>query len=140
TERIFGIGFSLGGAPTFHLAARGARGAGPALAGISTEAAFCSIEALVDDGAAIELPVGYVSTLRFDNCARMAELGDLPVLLRHGDADDFVLPRHATLLEGQGGTAVELEWARGADHSDIPIILGDAYLEGLERLSARARP
>lgn len=139
-ERIFGIGFSLGGAPTFHLAARGARGEGPALAGISTEAAFCSIEALVEDGAGLDLPVGYVSTLRFDNCARMAELRGLPVLLRHGDADDFVLPRHATLLEAQGDDAVELEWAVGANHSDIPLVLGDAYLEGLNRLSARARP
>jgi len=130
-DRIFAVGFSLGGAATYHLAARGVRGDGPALAGISSEAAFCSVEALIQDGAFLDLPVGYVSNLRMDNCARMAELGALPVLLRHGLADDFVVPSHAELLRAKGGAGLRVELVEGANHSTIPIALGERYLGGL---------
>lgn len=130
-SRVFLLGFSLGGGPSFHLAARGVRGEGPKVRGLLTEAVFCSVEALVQDGAFLDLPAGFVASVRFDNCARVEELDGLPVLLRHGADDGFVVPRHSELLAARGGANVTLELVPGAKHSDIPLLLGDDYLAGI---------
>jgi hypothetical protein len=51
---------------------------------VISEATFCSVEALVQDGRFLDLAPGYLAESRFDNCARIAELGEMPVLVIHG--------------------------------------------------------
>lgn len=128
-------GYSLGGAPTYELAARAARGEIPAVRGVITESTFCSVQALVNDGSFMDLPASFVATVRYDSCAKIATL-TIPVLLMHGTADDFVVPRHATLLHEAAPSISTLEWIDGANHSNLPLVGGahyDALVQGFVR-------
>jgi len=124
-DRVWFFGYSLGGGPTYELAARAERGEALAPLGVISEAAFCSIATLVEDGAFLDLPPSYVTNFDFDNCAKAATL-TVPVLLIHGANDTFLVPRHARLLAESAPDAV-LHMVPGAEHSDIPLIAGDAY-------------
>lgn len=126
-DRIVLFGYSLGGGPAYHLAARAARGVGPPVRALISESAFCSVEALVQDGSFLDLAPGYFANSRFDNCARIAELGAMPVLLIHGLEDDFVVPRHAELLAERAARPPAMLLVPGADHSEVPRVQGAAY-------------
>ena len=125
TARVWFFGYSLGGAPAYELAARAEPGQALAPLGLITEAAFCSVATLVQDGAFLDIPPSYVASFEFDNCAKAATL-TLPVLLIHGAADTFLVPRHAQLLADQIANH-ELIIVPGGAHSDIPVVAGDAY-------------
>jgi fermentation-respiration switch protein FrsA (DUF1100 family) len=126
-DRVVLFGYSLGGGPTYDLAARAARGEGPAVRAVISESTFCSVEALVQDGSFLDLAPGYFANSRFDNCARIAELGELPVLIVHGLADDFVVPRHADMLRARAAREPSAFFVPGAGHSDIPLVDGEGY-------------
>ncbi len=126
-ERLIFYGYSLGGAPTYAMAARGVRGEGLRPDGVISEAAFCSVEALAQDGAFLDLPGSFFSENRFDNCARIAELCEIPVLIIHGDADTFVVPRQAELLHEAAEGEATLRLVEGGEHSTVPIEGGEAY-------------
>jgi len=119
-------GYSLGGAPTYELAARAARNELAAVRGVVTESTFCSVEALVQDGAFVDLPASFVATVRYDSCAKIATLPG-PVLLLHGTVDDFVVPRHAEMLHDAAPAISRIEWIEGADHGDVPLVAGARY-------------
>ena len=121
--------------PSFHLAARGARGEGPKVRGLLTEAVFCSVEALVQDGAFLDLPAG----LRGQRPLRQ--------LRAHGGVGrtaGAAAPRRRRRLRGapaqraargaRRATNVTLELVPGAKHSTIPVLLGEAYIAGIQRL------
>jgi len=126
-QRLVFYGYSLGGAPTLAMAARGVRGEGPRPDAVITEAAFCSVEALVQDGAFLDLPASFFSENRFDNCATIALLEDVPVMIIHGDADTFVVPRHADMLVESASGEVSLRIVEGAGHSFAPREGGETY-------------
>ncbi len=128
--RVWLFGYSLGGGPTFELASRAERGQALAPLGVITESAFCSVAALVEDGAFLDLPASYVSNFEFDNCAKAATL-TVPMLLIHGADDDFVVPRHAEMLADRAPRA-RLEMVPGAGHSDIPLVAGSAYQDWIQ--------
>lgn len=125
-DRIVLLGYSLGGGPTYELAALAARGEAPAVRAVISESTFCSVAALVEDGSFLDLAPGYFAESRFDNCARIAELA-VPVLLIHGRADDFVVFRNAEMLRDAAMAAPTTLFVEGAQHSDVPLIAGDAY-------------
>ena len=78
-ERTVLYGYSLGGAPTFHLAARTSREARRPR-GVVAESVWCSIEAQIEDAAFLDLSPELLTHLEMDNCARIAELApDVPV-------------------------------------------------------------
>ncbi len=129
-DAVFVMGYSLGGGPTYELAARAGRGEAPAIAGVISESTFCSADALVQDGSFLDLSGSFLVNARFDNCARIAEL-DVPVLIIHGRADDFVVFRHAEMLEAAARTPPSTLFVEGADHSDVPLVAGDAYAEAI---------
>lgn len=129
--RVWLYGYSLGGAPTFELALRVLT---PPPRGLVSEAAFCSVGALVEDGAFLDLPASYVSSFEMDNCAKARALA-LPVLLLHGTEDDFVVPRHAQRLK-ESAPAARLELVRGAGHDDIPTVAGESYGGWLAELTS----
>jgi hypothetical protein len=126
-DRVVFYGYSLGGAPTFAMAARGARGEGLRPDGVISEAAFCSVEALAQDGTFLDLPGTFFSKNRFDNCARIAEISEIPVLLIHGEADTFIVPEQAKMLYEAATGEVTLRLVEGGEHSTVPIAGGDAY-------------
>lgn len=126
-DRVIVFGYSLGGGPAYHLAGRAARGDGPPVRALISESTFCSVEALVQDGSFLDLAPGYFASARLDNCARIAELGPMPVLVMHGLADDFVVPRHAEMLRARAAAPPTMFLVPGADHSELPRIDGAGY-------------
>ncbi len=131
--RIWLYGYSLGGAPTFELAARSERGDAPEIAGMIGESVWCSVEDVLQDGAEVDVPGSYFTDLRMDNCARMRELASTPVMLMHG-TDDTVIPiRHLTLLD-QAAVSTELTVHRvaGAGHADLPTVAGADYARWID--------
>jgi pimeloyl-ACP methyl ester carboxylesterase len=130
--RIWLYGYSLGGAPTFELAARSERGDAPAIAGMITESAFCSVEDLVQDGAEVDVPGSLFTELRLDNCARMHELASTPVMLMHGTDDTTVPIRHLTLLEAAATIPLEVHRVEGAGHTNLPAVAGAVYASWIE--------
>ncbi len=138
-QRVFLMGYSLGGAPTYEMALRGSRGQLPITPrGVVSEAAFCSTEALIEDGARLDLPVEFLSNNRFDNCAKISKLDrDLPVMILHGGSDSFVTPVHARRLEEAAGRAVSLIWVEDADHTQLPTLGGVRYTDALVEFFSR---
>lgn len=126
--RVWLYGYSLGGAPTFELAARSERGEAPPVAGVIGESVWCSVEDLLQDAAQFDLPASYFGDLRMDNCARFHELASAPVMLMHGTEDTVILVRHLTLFETTATrTTLEPHRVEGATHTDVPIVAGSAY-------------
>lgn len=127
-ERIWLYGFSLGGAPTYELAARSERGDAPDVRGVISEGTFCSAEDLLEDGTQVGIDGHFITQVMLDNCARMRELRDTPVLILHGTDDRVVLVRHARLLsEAAIATPATVEIIEGATHLDVP--LADGYAD-----------
>jgi pimeloyl-ACP methyl ester carboxylesterase len=109
-------GRSLGAAFAIDLAAARTPAA------LITESAFASVEALVRDGAYVDLPVGFVADSRWDNLAKIPRVA-APYLALHGLADDYVKYQYSQQLTaahtaGQPGQPTQLELVAGADHGD----------------------
>lgn len=127
-ERVWLYGYSLGGAPTYELAARAERGEAPRVEGAISESAWCSVREVLSDGAQVGVPSHFVTDLEMDSCARVRELEATPLLLMHGTDDPTIPIRHLHLLEeaavGLDATAIEVE---GAGHHDVPVVAGADY-------------
>ena len=132
-ERVFFFGYSLGGAPTYEMALRASRGEVDIVPrGVASEATFCSTEALIEDGARLDLPLEFLGTYAFDNCGKIGKLdASIPILIMHGTGDTFVVPTHARRLRDAAGRNVGFEMFDGADHSQVPVAGGDDYDQAL---------
>lgn len=128
-ERLIFFGFSLGGGPTYEMALRGVRGEGPRPKAVISEAAFCSVEALVQDGTFLGISGSFLSKHRYDNCGKIGLLEDTPTMILHGDAETFIVPRHAEMLAERASGPLTLHWVEGGTHSDLPKVAGTAYGE-----------
>lgn len=125
-ERVYFVGYSLGGAPTFELATDPQSPVRPR--GVLTESAFCNVETLLQDATFLDVPAEFVAENRLDNCAKIGRVPDgIDVVLLHGDHDTFVRPIHARRLYDAARPPTRLVWAEGADHTDVPLALGDDY-------------
>ncbi len=134
--RIYFVGYSLGGAPTFELATD-TETTGIVPRAILTEAAFCSVETLLQDATFLDVPASFVAANRLDNCAKIGRVPEgVEVVILHGADDTFVRPLHARRLADRARAPFDLVWAEGADHTDVPLVLGDAY----DRLFLRHLP
>ena len=139
-DRLALYGYSLGGAPTYELAARGVRGEVPRADAVISEAAFCSSEAMVQDGTFIDMPATFLTNNQFDNCARIAEIGEIPVMIIHGGADSFVVPRHAEMLEAAAVGEVTVHIVPGAEHSYCAREGGEEYWRWIVDFAAGTPP
>ena len=131
--RLIFFGYSLGAAPTLELAVRAAAGEGPKARAVITEAAFCSVEALVQDGTSLGISASFLSAHRYDNCAKIGALGATPTLILHGEAETFIVPRHAEMLAAQASGPVEVVMVAEGRHSDLPRVMGVEYGETIAR-------
>jgi len=132
-ERVFFLGYSLGGAPTYEMAWRASRGEVPIMPrGVASEATFCSTEALIEDGSRLDLPLSFLSSYAFDNCAKIGSIdASIPIMIMHGEGDTFIVPSHARRLRDAAGREVRFETFERADHSQVPTAGGADYERAL---------
>jgi pimeloyl-ACP methyl ester carboxylesterase len=115
-SKLMIYGRSLGAAFAIDLAAARAPAA------LVTESAFTSVEALVRDGAYVDLPPGFVADSRWDNLAKIPRIA-APYLALHGLADDYVKHEYSEELaaahaSAQPASKTQLVLVPGADHGD----------------------
>lgn len=92
------------------------------------ESPIASIEALGTDSSGLPLPPGFYANSTWDSEERVKSL-DTAQLILHGVADDYVRIEfgetlHANAREPRRFVAVE-----GADHGDVPEVMGARYAE-----------
>jgi len=115
-------GRSFGGAPCIDLAARHPPSA------LIEESTFTSVDALVADGAYVDLPRSYVADDSWNSLGKMPLLGAVPFLALHGAADDYVQPKYSQQLAAAHPGTTQLVLVPGADHSNVPDKMGlDQY-------------
>jgi pimeloyl-ACP methyl ester carboxylesterase len=116
--RLVYYGRSFGGAPCIDLASRHAPAA------LVEESTFTSVDALVQDGAYVDLPRSYVADDSWNSLAKMPLLGAVPLLALHGAADDYVQPKYSQQLAAAHPGLTKLVLVPGADHSNVPDKMG----------------
>jgi uncharacterized protein len=112
-------GFSLGNVASIYLAAEAVD---PLL--LVAEAPFASAASLTQGALGFGLPGGWLTAGRFDNADRVRGVR-APLLLLHGDADDFVRYRdNGRVVYERAPGEKRLVLVPGAGHSDIPETMG----------------
>jgi alpha-beta hydrolase superfamily lysophospholipase len=116
-------GFSLGGAPSIDLAA------GTVVPrAMITEDAFDSGESLVQSGAILGIPGGWLLSGTFDNIGKAPRV-TAPWLVLHGSADRKVDVSEGRALYAAAGGPKRLMIVDGADHSTVPSTMDtSAYI------------
>jgi uncharacterized protein len=131
------LGASAGGAVAILAAARDPR-----------VAAVCSVAAFHDLRAIVKHQTPWLPDRWADRALRKAEeLGDFkvdktcpvddiqklscPVLIAHGDQDQYVPSDCARRLKEAGGDNVTLHWIRGANHATMFAIGGDKLIQAI---------
>ena len=128
-------GRSFGGAPCIDLATRHPPAA------LIEESTFTSVDALVHDGADVDLPRAYVADDSWNSLAKIATLGAVPFLALHGDADDYVQPKYSVELTAAHPGTTQLVLVPGADHSNVPDKMGlDQYRATVDAFVTAAAP
>ena len=133
-NRLVYYGRSFGGAPCIDLATRHPPAA------LIEESTFTSVDALVADGAYVDLPRSYVSDDSWNSLQKIATLGRVPFLALHGAADDYVQPKYSLELAAAHPGTTELVLVPGADHSNVPDKLGDDNYRATVDAFVRAAP
>ena len=93
-------------------------------AALIEESTFTSVDALVADGAYVDLPRSFVADDSWNSLGKMPLLGAVPFLALHGAADDYVQPKYAVELTAAHPGTTELVLVPGADHSNVPDKMG----------------
>ncbi|WP_435018105.1 alpha/beta hydrolase [Tundrisphaera sp. TA3] len=125
--RIIAAGWSLGGAVALDLAAR------HRVAGVATFSAFTRMADMARRMFPI-LPASLLLRHRFDNLARIAEVG-CPVLIGHGRRDQIIPYEMSDRLAAAARTPVARIAVDAADHNDFFWVGGDAVLDALRRFA-----
>lgn len=118
-QTIVYYGRSFGGAPCIDLATRHPPDV------LIEESTFTSVDALVADGAYVDLPRSYVADDSWNSLSKMPLLGGVPFLALHGAADDYVQPKYSEQLAAAHPGTTQLVLVPGADHSNVPDKMGD---------------
>lgn len=120
TEELYYHALSLGGVPMLYAAA-----SRPPRA-LSTEDVFANIDMIVDDASDLDLPPGWFVDAEWDNAAAAADV-HVPILIMHGDADTYINPESAELIEAQANDPKMVWHPPGADHDETPDVVPDDY-------------
>lgn len=118
-------GFSLGNVASIHLAAR--RIVPRALI---AESPFASSTALAQGGIGLDFPARWLTAGTYDNAETIREV-TVPLLLLHGDDDDFVRYRdNGRVVFEHANEPKKLILVPGAGHDNVPQTYGvERYLE-----------
>jgi alpha-beta hydrolase superfamily lysophospholipase len=90
------------------------------------ESGFASLQAFIDDATGLGLPTPFLAEATWDTEGRLATL-NMPVLLLHGTADDYVRSEFSERLYAVANEPKRLELVEGAEHGDVPETMGEAY-------------
>lgn len=125
TTQIVDYGFSLGGFPCLYAATTLHRPKA-----VITESIFASSEELIRSGTLLNIPGGYLMEGTFDNHSQVARVTS-PILMMHGTGDTFIgIERHGEPLFERAPQPKIIRRINGAEHSNIPTIMGsDEYIE-----------
>jgi fermentation-respiration switch protein FrsA (DUF1100 family) len=126
---IIVMGRSIGAAPAIDLASR------QPVAGLITISAFTSL-----DEMAPRVVPGYPTSLVLRSHFRNEDkIGNVkcPILLMHGDRDDFVPPFMMTRLAAKAGDKATTVTLPGCDHNDVLDLGGDAVSESISAFLKR---
>ncbi|MFM9004815.1 MAG: alpha/beta hydrolase [Flavobacteriales bacterium] len=135
-ERTILYGYSLGSAPSTAIAAD-ASVLKPAK--LILEAPFASAETMVQDAAAVALPVSYFTNVEVNN-AETIKFVDQPFCWIHGINDDFLkIETHGEVVYfNYAGTYKEAHRIPEAVHNNVPKIMGyENYLNTLDSFIRR---
>ncbi len=110
-------GRSFGGALAIELAAQAAPAA------LITESTFTSVAAMVKDGAYVDLPRSFVANDRWDSIGKIRDIA-APYLVLHGTADPYVQFKYAGELVAAHRGPHQLVAVSGADHGNLPEVMG----------------
>jgi fermentation-respiration switch protein FrsA (DUF1100 family) len=114
-------------------------------AALIEESGFASVQALIADGAYVDLPRSFVADSQWDSLAKIPFV-KAPFLALHGTADPYVQPRYSEALarghrQGAPSAVTELVMVSGADHGNVPEIMSlPSYRETLARFIEGALP
>ncbi len=96
---------------------------------LMTESPFTSVQAVVSDSAYADIPVSALSTARWDNLSKIGSIAS-PFLTMHGTAEEFVPAKYSQQLYDAHPGPKRLVWVAGADHLNVPYIMGkEPYAE-----------
>jgi fermentation-respiration switch protein FrsA (DUF1100 family) len=119
TLHLILYGYSLGNAVSIELAANVVH---PYR--LIAEAPFASAEALLRNSTPLDLPGGFVIDDNLNNGERI-KLNRAPLLLLHGDRDDFIpYPENGRVVYENAPQPKQLVLVHGANHTDIPGVMG----------------
>jgi hypothetical protein len=117
-------GWSLGGVPSIFTAAE------QTPAALVLEAAFASPARFAEFGSFLDMPPGWLMDLKMDNESRIKEVR-APLLVFHGEEDDFVEIRHGELIFANANAPKEMQRVAGANHGNVVEQGGRAYVDKL---------
>ena len=125
-ERTFCYGFSLGAIPTID---RAAYRTDFAFEKIMIEAPLATVENLVNSST-LGMSPGLVTTLEFPNAEKIKEV-TAPLLWLHGIEDTYIsIDNGEQIFANHGGSEKTAIRVAGADHSEVPLVLGhESYME-----------
>ena len=117
-------GFSLGGAPAVHLSSQVFTPKKLIL-----EAPFASASALTQSATLLDLPSTYVMKGEYNNAEKIRR-STAPLLIIFGVNDTFIdIEKNGRVIFRNANDPKEFIAVNGADHSDIPAVLGyDNYI------------
>jgi alpha-beta hydrolase superfamily lysophospholipase len=123
TTRLFFYGYSLGNVVSIDLAANVLT---PYR--LVAEAPFASTDALLQSSTPLDIPGSFVVDESVNNAERIRAI-HTPFLLLHGDHDDFLSWNdNGRVVYENAPQPKQLELVPGANHTDIPDIMGhDIY-------------
>lgn len=124
-QQIFYFGYSVGALPIMQLAVEN-----PPCA-LMLEAPWPSVQAFSNDSTHMGVPASFLTTGVYDNIARVEDV-KVPLLIVHGEADDFILIEHTEQMFEAANEPKKFIPVAGAGHGnfgqDVPTVMGaDAY-------------
>ncbi len=118
-------GYSLGNVASIWAATHLAR---PRV--LIAESPFASANSLTQGSSVLDIQPNWITDARFDNAAEIRSVS-CPLLLLHGEADDFVRYRdNGRVVFENAPEPKRLMLVPGADHTNVPQMIGvDRYVE-----------
>ncbi len=135
SKEIVFYGFSLGNVVTINLAATEYR---PHV--LIAEAPFASAQSLMQSGTVLDIPSSYVMKGSYDNAAKIERVG-APVLVIHGVNDTFIdIDKNGQVVYDHANPPKRMVRVVGANHTDIPAVMGESAYIALVRDFCLAPP
>ncbi len=121
SQRVVMYGFSLGTIPAIDLSAFYGTASPNKLI---LEAPLASAENLTEESLLIDVSPTFFTSLEFDNVEKIKSVSQ-PLMWIHGTIDDYLsISNGEVIYERHGGSYKEAHRISGANHGDVPKIMG----------------